>query len=72
MSNQISMIVLGSGSKGNAYYIWNKDTAILIDCGISTKQILCRLEKRGIVHPKIDAVLITHEHGDHVSSCAIL
>jgi phosphoribosyl 1,2-cyclic phosphodiesterase len=72
MSDQISMIVLGSGSKGNAYYIWNKDTAVLIDCGLSTKQILLRLEKRGFIEPAIDAVFVTHEHGDHISSCAIL
>ncbi len=70
--DHLSMVVLGSGSRGNAYYIWNKDTAILIDCGLSTKQILLRLKQVGILHPKIDAVFITHEHTDHVSSCAIL
>ena len=66
------MVVLGSGSRGNAYYIWNRDTSVLIDCGLSTKQILARLEQVGILHPQIDAVFITHEHTDHVSSCAIL
>ena len=68
----LSMVVLGSGSRGNSYYIWNQDTAILVDCGLSTKQILLRLEQVGILYPKIDAVFITHEHTDHVSSCAIL
>ena len=71
-ADQLSMVVLGSGSRGNAYYIWNRDTAVLIDCGLSTKQILARLEKVGVLHPQIDAVFITHEHTDHVSSCAIL
>jgi phosphoribosyl 1,2-cyclic phosphodiesterase len=70
--DQLSMVVLGSGSRGNAYYIWNRDTAVLIDCGLSTKQIFERLEQIGILHPKIDAVFVTHEHTDHVSSCAIL
>ena len=70
--DHLSMVVLGSGSRGNAYYIWNQDTAILVDCGLSTKQILLRLEQVGILFPKIDAVFITHEHTDHVSSCAIL
>lgn len=70
--DQLSMVVLGSGSRGNAYYIWNRDTAVLIDCGLSTKQIMLRLEAIGILHPQIDAVFITHEHTDHVSSCAIL
>lgn len=70
--DHLSMVVLGSGSRGNAYYIWNKDTAILIDCGLSSKQIFSRLEQVGILHPRIDAVFITHEHTDHVSSCAIL
>ena len=71
-TDQLSMVVLGSGSRGNAYYIWNRDTSVLIDCGLSTKQILARLEQVGILHPQIDAVFITHEHTDHVSSCAIL
>jgi len=70
--DQLSMVVLGSGSRGNAYYIWNRDTAVLIDCGLSTKQIMLRLEAIGILHPQIDAIFITHEHTDHVSSCAIL
>lgn len=72
MTDQISMVVLGSGSRGNAYYIWNKDTAVLIDCGLSTKQIFLRLENLGFIQPKIDAVFVTHEHTDHVSSCAVL
>ena len=53
-ADQLSMVVLGSGSRGNAYYIWNRDTSVLIDCGLSTKQILQRLETVGILHPKID------------------
>lgn len=70
--NSLSMIALGSGSQGNSYYIFNDENAVLIDCGISTKQIFKRLEKVGIDRPKIDAVFITHEHTDHIASCAIL
>ena len=72
MTDELSMVVLGSGSRGNSYYIWNKDTAVLIDCGLSTKQIFSRLEIVGIIYPKVDAVFITHEHTDHVASCAVL
>lgn len=70
--NSLSMIALGSGSQGNSYYIFNDENGVLIDCGISTKQIFSRLEQVGIDRPKIDAVFITHEHSDHIASCAIL
>lgn len=70
--NQLSMVSLGSGSKGNAYYMWNNTHGVLIDCGVSTKQILARLESIGLAYPRIDAVFVTHEHTDHISSCAIL
>ena len=68
----LSMIALGSGSQGNSYYIFNDENGVLIDCGISTKQIFARLGRAGIKYPKIDAVFVTHEHTDHIASCAIL
>ena len=70
--NQLSMVSLASGSQGNCYYIWNDENGVLIDCGISTKQIMARLKQLGFHRPRIDAVFITHEHVDHIASCAVL
>ena len=46
--------------------------AVLIDCGLSTKQILLRMKDLGLEDAPIDAVLVTHEHSDHAGSCRIL
>lgn len=62
---------LGSGSRGNATYIGDGSTGVLIDCGLSTRQIHERLERIGLGDAPIDAVLITHEHSDHCASAAI-
>ena len=58
--------VLSSGSSGNCYYIEESDFAILIDAGLSCKQICQRLHLIGKTPKKIHAVFITHEHTDHV------
>lgn len=57
---------LASGSNGNAYYIGTKDEAILIDCGISYRQVVNRAKSACIDLRKVKAVFITHEHSDHV------
>lgn len=62
----IEICALASGSNGNCYYIGNEEDAILIDAGITCKQILCRMEERGLDPRKIRAVFISHEHSDHV------
>ncbi|MEE3215223.1 MAG: MBL fold metallo-hydrolase, partial [Pseudomonadota bacterium] len=57
---------LGSGSKGNATLVTDGDALLLVDCGFALKEAERRLARLG-VHPRqIDAVLVTHEHGDHV------
>jgi phosphoribosyl 1,2-cyclic phosphodiesterase len=58
--------VLGSGSTGNSTIIECGTTRVLIDAGLSAKQILSRLESIGIDPASISAILLTHEHGDHV------
>lgn len=58
--------VLASGSKGNATYIETPKTKILIDAGISFLQIKGRLEEEKIELTSLDAILVTHEHSDHV------
>ena len=57
--------VLASGSKGNSTFIVEKTTGILIDCGISKKQLTYRLKEIGYTIDDIDYVLLTHDHTDH-------
>jgi len=67
---------LGSGSKGNATLIEsgaaNSDTRILLDCGFSTKEIELRLAVHGRTADSLTAIVITHEHSDHVSGAGRL
>ncbi len=62
----MEIVVLASGSKGNATYIQTPNTKILIDAGISYLQIRTRLLSKGITLDKIDVIVITHEHTDHI------
>jgi len=61
----LEICAIASGSNGNCYYIGNEKDAVLIDAGISCKQILKRATERGIDTQKIKAIFITHEHSDH-------
>ena len=63
--------VLGSGSKGNATLVTAGETALLIDAGFSGVEIERRLDAAGIAPAAIGAILITHEHGDHVKGAGI-
>jgi phosphoribosyl 1,2-cyclic phosphodiesterase len=63
---------LASGSKGNAIYLGTKKTKILIDAGISTKAIKSKLESIQVDLADIDAILITHEHTDHIQGIKTL
>ena len=58
---------LGSGSKGNATLVEKGDTLILIDNGFSLKETCKRLARLDKQPEEIDAILVTHEHGDHIS-----
>lgn len=62
---------LASGSKGNLTYIKFKDTSLLIDCGLSYKHLIERLEKAHIDPDSIDAILLTHEHSDHIKGLEV-
>jgi phosphoribosyl 1,2-cyclic phosphodiesterase len=64
--------VLGSGSKGNATFVESGQTRLLIDAGFSGKEIERRLAEIGVEPQTLSAILITHEHGDHVKGAAIL
>ena len=58
--------VLGSGSKGNAMLLECGETRVLIDAGFSPREMLRRLATIGVAPASIEAVVLTHEHGDHV------
>ena len=62
----LEICAIASGSNGNCYYIGNNEDAILVDAGISGKQIINRMTEMGLDPLKIKAVFITHEHGDHM------
>ncbi len=63
---------LASGSKGNCIYVGTKNTKILIDAGISTKAIGERLNELNVDLSEIQAILISHEHSDHIAGLKVL
>lgn len=58
---------LNSGSNGNCFYIGNKTEAILVDAGISCREIEKRMKRLGLLMDNIKAIFITHEHSDHIN-----
>lgn len=56
---------LASGSSGNCLVAEASDTVVLVDCGLALTETERRLERLGLAPAAIDALLITHEHGDH-------
>ncbi len=63
---------LGSGSRGNATLVEAGDTRVLVDCGFSCIETEKRLGRLGLSATGLDAILVTHEHGDHISGVARL
>lgn len=61
---------LGSGSKGNALLVESGRTRVLVDCGFGPREMVTRLARLGIAPESVDAVLVTHEHADHVGGVA--
>src|SRR6188472_1165651 len=59
---------LASGSSGNAYLLQAGNDTILIDCGVGIRQITTACNTWGVSDQALTAVVITHEHGDHVRS----
>ncbi len=68
----MKMAVLASGSSGNSIYLSTKNTAILIDAGLSGKELERRMESIGLDLEEISAILVTHEHGDHIKGAGVL
>src|SRR5207247_4693776 len=66
------MTILGSGSNGNCTYLETNETRLLIDAGLSGKQVRQRLLTIGRAPEDLDGILITHEHSDHISGLTVL
>jgi phosphoribosyl 1,2-cyclic phosphodiesterase len=67
-----SLTLLGSGSAGNSALVATDHCKILVDGGLSARQIVLRLEQCGVKPDQLDGVLLTHEHGDHVCGLEVL
>jgi len=63
---------LGSGSKGNAMLVESQDTCVLVDCGFSFSSVTQRLARLGKGVEDLSAVLVTHEHSDHLRGVGVL
>ena len=67
----IRFAVLGSGSGGNSAVVECAGVRLLIDAGLSAKQLTLRLGKLGIEPASLDGILLTHEHGDHIKGLKV-
>ncbi|BEQ14009.1 MBL fold metallo-hydrolase [Desulfoferula mesophila] len=68
----LSFCTLASGSKGNCIYVAAGEQAVLIDCGLSARETIRRIEARGLSPHAVKAILITHEHTDHTRGVRVL
>ncbi|PYI88580.1 MAG: metal-dependent hydrolase [Verrucomicrobia bacterium] len=68
----VRLTILGSGSNGNCAYLETDQTRLLIDVGLSGRQIRQRLLAIGRAPEGIDGILVTHEHFDHIQGLAMI
>src|SRR5437879_10595715 len=67
-----SLTMLGSGSAGNSALVATNHCKVLIDGGLSARQLVLRLEHCRVTPEQLDGVLLTHEHGDHVCGLEVI
>jgi phosphoribosyl 1,2-cyclic phosphodiesterase len=67
----VRFTVLASGSKGNSTVVTGGRTRILVDCGLSCRELFRRMRLAGEEPETLDAIVITHEHSDHVNGVAV-
>ncbi|MGE5631499.1 MAG: MBL fold metallo-hydrolase [Caulobacteraceae bacterium] len=68
----IRLCSLSSGSSGNCIFVGNESSGVLVDCGVSGKEILNNLKNIGVCTSIIKGILVTHEHSDHIKSVGIV
>lgn len=62
----LRIICLGSGSSGNALVVSDGQSTVLVDCGFSAREVSRRMVDAGIEPSSVDAIVLTHEHNDHI------
>ena len=72
MKKTMKFSILSSGSRGNACYVETDDAKILVDAGLSGIEVERRLAAIGISPQSLDAIVVTHEHSDHIKGVGIL
>lgn len=70
--NSLAFASIGSGSKGNGTLVAFEDTCVLVDCGFSVRETEVRLRRLQLEPEKLAAILVTHEHNDHISGVGAL
>lgn len=71
-SMSLSVTALNSGSNGNCYYVGNQSEAVLVDVGISCREVETRMKKLGLAPKNIRAIFLSHEHADHIRGVPVL
>ncbi|MFV0365606.1 MAG: MBL fold metallo-hydrolase [Mangrovibacterium sp.] len=69
---KLNVCAIASGSNGNCYYIGTDSEAIVIDAGLSSRQLQVRMHEAGINPSIIKAIIISHEHSDHARGARVL
>jgi phosphoribosyl 1,2-cyclic phosphodiesterase len=72
IGSRLCFCCLASGSKGNALYVSDGETAILIDAGLSGADMERRFASKGLNPENLDAIIVSHEHIDHVRGVGVL
>ncbi|MBB6238096.1 phosphoribosyl 1,2-cyclic phosphodiesterase [Pedobacter sp. AK013] len=62
---------INSGSNGNCYYVGNDKEAVLVDIGLTCKEVETRMNRLGLPINKVKAIFISHEHSDHIKGLAV-
>ena len=68
----LTLCMLSSGSKGNSIYISDGSTSILVDAGLSGIEIERRMKSKELFPEKLDAIVVSHEHADHIHGVGVL
>jgi len=68
----LSVCILASGSRGNAIFLSDGFTSILLDAGLSGIEIERRMQSKGLSPRDLDAILVSHEHADHIQGVGVL
>lgn len=68
----VHICALASGSNGNCYYIGNEQEAVLVDVGLSNRELMKRFNQAGLSIRKVKAIFISHEHTDHMKGLRVV